>query len=157
MSTSRLIEHAVSQSNEWLHSLNARLQLSDDRSSIAAMRAVLGLLRDRLPDNEAADLGAQLPTLIRGLYYEGYHPARTPIKLRHLDEFLVALSDRLQAHPEVPPDSAARAVFSLLEHEISHGEVDDIVSCLPRELLVLWPDETVARIKERETGEPLDT
>ena len=150
MSQTPLFEHAVAQSYEWLHALNARLHARDDRSSVAALRAVLGLLRDRLSVDEAANLGAQLPTLVRGLYYEGYHPAGTPLKLRHLDDFLNVLRERMKAHPEVPPEAAARAVFALLAQHVSPGEIDDVVSCLPRELRALWPDDTVARVNARD-------
>ncbi len=146
MAQTPLFEHAVAQSYEWLHELNARLQSRDDRSTVAALRAVLSLLRDRLSVDEAANLAAQLPTLVRGLYYENYHPASTPMKLRHMDEFLVALGERLKAHPDVQPEAAARAVFALLEEHVSAGEIDDVVSCLPQELRPLWPAKAVARV-----------
>ena len=57
------------------------------QQSYDALRVVLHALRDRLPVQEAADLGAQLPMLIRGLYYEGWDPSRVPVKM-HREEFL---------------------------------------------------------------------
>ena len=44
------------------------------KQSYAALRAVLHRLRDRLSVDGAAHLGAQLPTLIRGVYYDGWKP-----------------------------------------------------------------------------------
>jgi len=39
-----------------------------------ALRAVRHALRDRLPLHLAAHLGAQLPLLVRGIYYDSWHP-----------------------------------------------------------------------------------
>ena len=39
---------------------------------------MLHTLRDRLTVDVAAKLAAQLPTLIRGIYYEDWDPSRTP-------------------------------------------------------------------------------
>jgi len=42
------------------------------------VRAGLHALRDRLIPDEAVDLGAQLPMLVRGMHYEGWKPNATP-------------------------------------------------------------------------------
>ena len=55
--------------------------------SYAALRAVLHALRDRLTVEEGAQFAAQLPMLIRGLYYAGWDPRRVPHKMTR-DEFL---------------------------------------------------------------------
>ncbi len=49
-------------------------------SARARLKAVLQTLRDRITVNEAADFAAQLPTIVRGLYFEEWHPAVTPHK-----------------------------------------------------------------------------
>ena len=41
--------------------------------------SVLRAIRDRLPPDLAAHLGAQLPLLIRGAYYDRYRPSATPV------------------------------------------------------------------------------
>ena len=55
--------------------------------SYAALRAVLHALRDRLPVDEASQLGAQLPMLVRGIYYSGWDPSKVPVKMSR-DEFM---------------------------------------------------------------------
>jgi len=42
----------------------------DERRAYNALRAVLHALRDRLTTEEIAQFGAQLPTFVRGVYYE---------------------------------------------------------------------------------------
>jgi uncharacterized protein (DUF2267 family) len=104
------------------------------------LAAVLHTLRDRLTVDEAAELGAQLPILVRGLYYDQWHhPSGKPIRLRHKEEFLAALEAKLDDLRHVDAESAARAVFSVLERHIAAGEIEHIKSALPSELRELWP------------------
>jgi hypothetical protein len=46
---------------------------------------VLQTLRDRLTVEEAAQLAAQLPMLVRGLYYEGWNPTVVPVDMDSAD------------------------------------------------------------------------
>jgi uncharacterized protein (DUF2267 family) len=116
----------------------AELHLADRHQAYLALRATLHALRDRLTVDEAAHLGAQLPMLIRGLYYEGWTPRGKPIKW-HRDEFL----DHIRAHcavcDDVDPEHVARAVFKVLAARVSAGEVKDVTHVLPKELQALWP------------------
>jgi hypothetical protein len=51
-----------------------------------ALTAVLHTLRDRLPVDLSAHLGAQLPLLIRGAYYDQWHPAGQPDRVRSAED-----------------------------------------------------------------------
>jgi uncharacterized protein (DUF2267 family) len=98
---------------------------------------VLHALRDRLTVGEAVDLGAQLPMLVRGFYYEGWRPAGKPRKYRDKEHFLE------QVRKEAPvlgddAERAATAVFALLASEIAGGEPDQVRRLLPPEIRELW-------------------
>lgn len=133
------IDRAVQQANEWVNELKHILSVPSQQSAYAALRAVLHQLRDRLPVAEAADLGAQLPALIRGIYYEGWQPARTPQQIHHAQEFIDDLMRKLTGHDEIHAESAVRAVFFLLSQHVSAGEIDDVISSLPDEIKAFWP------------------
>src|SRR5258706_13987050 len=82
-----IFDTTIRKTADWLRQIMQALGWENEQRAYLALRAVLHTLRDRLPIAEAAHLGAQLPMLIRGFYYDGWKPASKPLKL-HLDEFL---------------------------------------------------------------------
>ena len=54
--------------------------------------AVLRTLRDRLPLGLAAHLGAQLPLLVRGTYYDQFQPGHDMERVNTEDEFLARVN-----------------------------------------------------------------
>jgi uncharacterized protein (DUF2267 family) len=133
------VEASIHTANVWLKELAQELGWEDRERAYHALRAVLHALRDRLTVDEAADLGAQLPLLIRGLYYEGWDPSSTPVKERHREVFLHRIAAAFQHDAAIYPEGIAWAVFKLLERHVSSGEIKDILHVLPREIRSLWP------------------
>src|SRR5205085_622817 len=86
----------------------------DRHRAYHALRAVLHCLRDRLTVDEAAQLGDQLPMLVRGIYYEAWHPAGKPEKIRSREEFLAKIHTHFPKARPINPEDAARAVFQVL-------------------------------------------
>jgi uncharacterized protein (DUF2267 family) len=112
----------------------------DDRHKAwEGLRATLHALRDRLTVEEAVHLGAQLPLLVRGVYYDGWRPTVTPHKERHLEAFLARIRTQFRNDPRVGAEEVARAVFQVLAHSSTAGEIQDIRHVLPKELNTLWP------------------
>lgn len=129
----------VEKTNQWLEEIGQDLSWHDRRKCYRALRATLHALRDRLSVDEAAHLGAQLPMLIRGFYYEGWSPAGKPLRERHKEQFLKHIADEMRTPEGSGEELVARAVFRLLSRRISQGEVHDIKHSLPQELKELWP------------------
>jgi len=103
------------------------------------------LWRDRLTVEEAAHLGAQLPILLSGFYYENWKPARSPSKERHKEEFLAPIRSYLQGiDPNIDVESLVRAVLKLLSQRVEVGEIEDVVHMMPSELKDLWPEPVQA-------------
>jgi uncharacterized protein (DUF2267 family) len=132
-----VFDETLQKTSTWLKEIAQELG-GDRHRAYQALRAVLHCLRDRLTVSEAAQLGDQLPMLVRGIYYEGWHPAGKPEKIRTQKEFLARLSEHLAAS-RIGPEVAARAVFRVLEEHVTPGEISDVMQELPRDIRTLWP------------------
>ena len=134
-----VFDTTLEKTNVWLNEICDELDWDQKHGAYTALRATLHALRDRLPVNEAAQLGAQLPMLIRGFYYEGWHPANKPVKVRHRDEFLEQIAQECRTSLDAPIDEVVRAVFQVLERHVTPGEITSVIRALPDELRELWP------------------
>ena len=133
-----VFDETVHKTNAWLKEIANALDL-DRHGAYHVLRAVLHTLRDRLTVEETAQLGDQMPMLVRGIYYEAWHPAGKPEKIRSREEFLSKISGRIAMKQSIDPENAARAVFRTLEHHISAGEIRDVMQVLPEDIRALWP------------------
>jgi uncharacterized protein (DUF2267 family) len=132
-----IIERSVEKTHIWLKELAGELGVEDRQYAYRALRAVLHALRDRLTVDAAAKLAAQLPTLIRGIYYEDWDPSRTPLPIHDVEAFLdhVVREGRLAGETEA--SLAVTAVARVLREHVSEGEIDDVLAVLPDKLKVL--------------------
>src|SRR5919106_3085314 len=135
-----VFDTTVQKTNNWLNELMQVLSWPDKHKVYLALRATLHALRDRLTVEEAAHLGAQLPMLVRGFYYEGWDPVGKPNKTRSKDEFLAPIHEQFRGDPEVDPERVARAVFKVLANRVTEGEIQDVRSMFPKDLADLWPE-----------------
>jgi uncharacterized protein (DUF2267 family) len=135
-----VFDSTINITNVWLNEIMEEGGWRNKQTAYVALRAVLHALRDRLSVDEAAHLGAQLPMLIRGIYYEGWDPSKNPTRDRSIVKFLDHIASDLRAANQVGPEACARAVFAVLSRRISEGEIDDIRGALPAELQALWPE-----------------
>jgi uncharacterized protein (DUF2267 family) len=141
MSTTGLdvFDTTVQKTNNWLNDLMQVLRWPDKHKVYLALRATLHALRDRLTVEEVAHLGAQLPMLIRGFYYEGWDPTDKPLKQRHKEQFLARIEEQFNDDDSIDPEVVVRAVFFVLEHRVTEGEIEDVKQILPAEIRDLWP------------------
>jgi len=131
-------DSTLQTTNIWLNDVGEQLGWQDHHRAYQALRAVLHALRDRLPVDEAAALAAQLPMLVRGFYYEGWHPHGKPVKERHKEEFLAHVAAAFRDDPYVDPERITGAVLKVLSKHVSAGEIKAVKHGLPTELRSLW-------------------
>jgi uncharacterized protein (DUF2267 family) len=134
-----VFDRTVHKTNSWLNELMEILGWHDKHKAYLALRVMLHALRDRLIVEEVAQLAAQLPMLVRGFYYEGWDPTGKPIKERRKESFLARIEGFFSDDESVDPEQVARAVFAVLEHRVTEGEIEDLKHISPAELRELWP------------------
>jgi uncharacterized protein (DUF2267 family) len=127
-----IIDHSVEKAHIWLNELAAELGSEDQQYAYRVLRAVLHAVRDRLTVDEAAQLAAQLPELIRGIYYEGWDPSRTPASYHDSKTFLDRIAAEALLAGESEASYAAEAVMDVVRHHISAGEFEQVLHALPR-------------------------
>jgi len=126
-----IIEHSVEKTHIWLKEIAAELGDEDRQYAYRALRAVLHTLRDRLTVDVAAKLAAQLPTLIRGIYYEDWDPSRTPLPIHDVEAFLDHVASEGRMAGETEASVAVTAVARVLRAHVSPGEIDEVLAVLP--------------------------
>jgi uncharacterized protein (DUF2267 family) len=131
-------DKTIEKTNIWLDELQAILAWNDRERAYHALRAVLHALRDRLPPQEAVDLGAQLPMLIRGFFYDGWHPADKPLRYRDKRPFLEHVAKEAPVIGEGDVEHVVTAVLDVLSSQLPHGERDQVRRALPAEVRELW-------------------
>ena len=140
----RNLDTALQKTNIWLRDIAEELHWEDDRNrAYMALRVTLHAVRDHLTVEEAAHFGAQLPMIIRGVYYEGWKPSKVPVKDRHLEGFLAQIRDNYNQAPGsslIDPTRVCRAVFEVINEHVTAGEVNDVRGMLPQEIARLWPE-----------------
>ena len=138
------IDHTVQLTHIWINDLDARLGWENKHRSYRLLRTVLQAVRDWLPVNEAAGFGAQLPELIRGIYYEHWRPAATPVKQRHRADFVARIDSAFKTDPPLFTADAITAVFELLSEKVAAGEIEKVRHALPADIRALWPHSSQA-------------
>lgn len=131
-------DHSLNTTKEWLKDLQERMDLADEEQALFVLRAVMQALRDRLTVEECAQLAAEIPMLLQGVYYHGWKPGNKPLKIRSEEEFVAMVNSHLNGRYDA--HEAISHVFALLSNRLSAGEIQDIKSMLPESLRRLWPD-----------------
>jgi uncharacterized protein (DUF2267 family) len=136
-----VFDTTIQESNEWLKEMEARLQPCDRQEAYDALRAVLHVLRDRLPPEAVLGLSAQLPMLLRGVFLEGWRPADGPSNARDPLVFAGEVGAELPQSFPREPNAALEAVFQVMAHRLDPGEVHKLVAYMPTPLRPFWPAE----------------
>jgi uncharacterized protein (DUF2267 family) len=146
MSTTGLevFDKTLHTTNVWLGEIEASIG-PDRHVAWKVLSTVLHKLRDHLLIELAAHLGAQLPLLVRGVYYDQFEPAKLPVESDTAEEFIHEVQNWLSDTRTVDAKDAIAAVFGVLSRHVSPGQVEKVRNALPGGIRALWPEaEAVA-------------
>ena len=132
-----VFDKTLQTTNIWLNEIMERVG-PDRQVAWKLLSVVLHKLRDRLPVELAAHLGAQLPLLIRGVYYDQYEPAKMPTDCDTPEEFTAEVAEWLSDVRPIDPNEAIAAVFGVLDRHLSDGQIAKVRNALPRPLKMVW-------------------
>ncbi len=131
---------SLATTGEWIDDLMQSLDTDNEAQACRALRVTLHELRDHLTLEEVADFAAQLPQLIRGIYFEGWRPVRKPVRRRSRTELLERIYEQYPDCSSIEDvEVMIQDVFGFLSRRISAGEIRHVVSSLPKDLRDLWP------------------
>jgi uncharacterized protein (DUF2267 family) len=137
-----VFDKTLETTHVWLKEIMADLG-PDKQVAWKALSTVLHKLRDRLSINLAAHLGAQLPLLVRGVYYDQFEPAKMPTECRNREEFIAEVAEWLADTRPVDPEAAIRSVFRVISMHISQGQVEHVKQALPKSVRQMWDEAEV--------------
>lgn len=130
MTRIKSFERSMHTADLWVSEMAEEMGESSEQA-YGAMRAVLHTLRDRLPHDESAHLAAQMPTLVRGVYWEGWRPSHTPERYHDVDDFLGRVAGVARMSGGTEAATATSATMTVLRRHVSDGEIDDVLDVLP--------------------------
>lgn len=130
----KVFDSTIQTTNIWLDDIMRDLNWSDRHKAYHALRAVLHTLRNRLPVEESAHLSAQLPLLVRGIYFDGWRPSAVPVKERRLEQFVAHVSEAFALETETHPEQICRSVLNVLAKHVDAGAVDCLRKVLPEQI-----------------------
>jgi uncharacterized protein (DUF2267 family) len=133
------IDREISTSCEWIDDFQKRLDWRDRTVVYLALKAAFHALRDALPPEEAVFLGASLPLLLRGAYFEGWHMRDGLSPLQDREALLERIRDGVNRALGVDAEQAARTMFELLDARLPPAELEDVKAATPSGLHFLWP------------------
>lgn len=154
------LDTSIQKFNLWLKALDEKLHWQDRRKSYKTLKVTLHAIRDHLTINQSAHFSAQLPLIVRGIYYDGWVPSNVPVKERRLQQFYDHIRNNFDQAPGgqlIDPERLSRAVFEVLNEHVSVGEIEDVRGELPSAITDIWPEPVGEAGKTGQTGESGET
>lgn len=129
-----IFETSLQKTNELFDQIENELGWTGHRNqTYSAVRTILHALRDRLTVEQSAHLAAELPILLKGVFYDGWHPANLPIKMNR-EEFVAYVTRNFQFQVEGGHEELIRVIVKAIFRMIGLGEAEKVYHSLPKDI-----------------------
>ena len=128
--------------NSFIGELAANLGHPEDKNqAIILLKATLHTIRDRITMGESLDLISQFPTILKGLYVEGwkYHE-KPPLNFKDMESFTETVKSKQESMGEQrfnwpePTQDLVKKVLDSLKRYVSEGQAMHVMGQMPREI-----------------------
>jgi uncharacterized protein (DUF2267 family) len=129
------LDHAMHAAHTWVNEIAREFDTDDREFAYGVLRGWLHTLRDRLTVEAAAHFAAQLPDLVRGVFYAGWDPTAVPVKF---DEKAYTVRFAKEANIAVHDVAkASAAVTAVLMRLLPPAQVTKVLDQLPDDIKTL--------------------
>ena len=144
-----VFDRTLEKTHQFINDVAEQINIEDKHTVFIGINAVLHGLRDRIPLEEAAQLGSQFPVMLAGFYYQGWKPAATPTKERSVSDFVDKIRGNLhQGEYPIEIEALIRGVFAVLSQWVTKGEIIDVANMLPKDVQEFWPQAVVSQLNQ---------
>ncbi len=126
------LDSSIAKTNAWLAGIDAELGTGNRQFAYRIARAWFHCLRDRLTVTVAAHFAAQLPELLRGVFYDGWNPGHVPGRYGR-GEYVTRFAREARVR-DSDVSKTARAVTAVARQHMSAGVIDEAFALLPADL-----------------------
>lgn len=123
------LDAAIDKTNVWLAGIEAGFGTDDRQLAYRVLRAWLHCLRDRLSVEVSAHFAAQLPELLRGVFFDSWNPSRVPQRYDRA-EYVTRFAREARIH-DSDVVKAAGIVAAVVRQHMSAGIVAHVLGRLP--------------------------
>jgi uncharacterized protein (DUF2267 family) len=136
-----IFDATMQKTNRMIKAVEERFGWADAQKAYLALRAVMHTLRDRLTPEHAAGLAAQLPIMVRGIYFEGWKPSAVPRKMNK-DEFVGEVERQINPMEyDQPTEEIIKGVVAVVQDYTDPNEVRKVKATLPSDLKNMLDDK----------------
>jgi uncharacterized protein (DUF2267 family) len=134
----QVFDRTVQETNRWLKIVMEELETDNRQVAFSALRIGLHAVRDYIGPIHAVQLGAQLPMLLRGAYYESWRLSDGAMEAQGYEALLDRVEAELPPNADISAEAATEATFAALVESLDPGEVQKLAKLLPPEVAGLW-------------------